>query len=853
MAKKELEEIYVKITMNAFDRIFSKVIPIGFDIDNVRAMENDIRTNAQTLIDDVLKDVALKVFKQFIMSPQIYDLLADCLEAMLMSEFIEEKLRKLTIVDNSINYCLEVIENHYPPLSDDNSTVAIKKYLETLLIPRRFLLETMKKQNIIINAESAQKQFVFFVYKGLEDEIDVKTAMHDDCINRVEKELDAAYICDNKQLEAVKVQYHTVLKKIYQMGFIHFVGEFKFNNFYISPVVIKGLKISESFLKEVRKDETREQCKHRRERWRYIFNESDIIYVVGGPGYGKSLFLRNIINNYSKLLVPNIQDYMLIYCDLKSFYVNGDPSKKTVVDFLQESMISITGVSDITQEVINYYLKRGRCIVLLDALDEVPKDVRDELHKKMYGYFSTVNPNNKICITSRDKGFIPQEEVEICHICPLSSYDIEEYLDKMIALKKFKKEEKEAFLEQAEVLIEKDFLNNFLVLSLLVNIYKAEKQLPENKIDLYKKCFDYIAKQREEEKSKIGYNWKNISPLMKDSTFISLAVLAAPNNSDIKRESIEELLKAQYKTKYPDEVSAECAIKEFLEFCATRTELFVPSSVDDKFKFFHRSFFEYFYSRYIYQQATVKEIYDLMTGFDVDTEVFELTVALIKEDNEPKYQELLEYMYAQIEADFKSGNPNFIAFEMFTLSMQVIDDIYYINKYFDIVLSYSKLMENEKVNIMNQQLMFKWSLKGIGDSEEKKERFRSIYEKKSLIYTLQVFARLKAEGVQSVKYTLEEGKDIELEKAIVMEHEIMFQKALRRHNKKNVPFYVLVYEKYFGMKNLLDSFDKRTIDIWLNSQNVHIRRQKSFLKKGLTMYQSFAEKEQNLFMSLLSQ
>ena len=87
---------------------------------------------------------------------------------------------------------------------------------------------------------------------------------------------------------------------------------------------------------------------------------------------------------------------------------------------------------------------------------------------------------------------------------------------------------------QAQVLIDKHFLTNFLTLSLMVNIYKAERELPENKIELYKKCFEYIAKKREMEKgSRNSYDWDKVSVLMKDSTFISLSTLAAPNNTGL--------------------------------------------------------------------------------------------------------------------------------------------------------------------------------------------------------------------------------------------------------------------------------------------------------------------------------
>ena len=76
---------------------------------------------------------------------------------------------------------------------------------------------------------------------------------------------------------------------------------------------------------------------------------------MGGAGYGKSLFLRNIINNFSKIRIDNIQDYILIYCDLKAYYNNNDYGKKTLVDFFQESMISVSGMEDISKEFIRYY------------------------------------------------------------------------------------------------------------------------------------------------------------------------------------------------------------------------------------------------------------------------------------------------------------------------------------------------------------------------------------------------------------------------------------------------------------------------------------------------------------------
>ena len=226
-----------------------------------------------------------------------------------------------------------------------------------------------------------------------------------------------------------------------------------------------------------------------------------------------------------------------------------------------------------------------------------------ESYKKVVAFFKNQNPNNKICITSRDRGFIPERNVEVFKIRPLSEDQIGKYVDKIIALKKFEKADKEPFMKQSQVLVEKGFLNSFLVLSLLINIYKAERELPENKLELYQKCFEYISNKREKDKTQNEFDWKVITPIMKDNTFIELSRMGLPNNSNIDRKEIKDKLLQIYKTKYGSEAETENAIDEFLKFCADRTELFVPT-VEDKFKFFHRSFFEYFYSLYIFLRCS---------------------------------------------------------------------------------------------------------------------------------------------------------------------------------------------------------------------------------------------------------
>lgn len=778
-------------------------------------------------IKELERKISIEEFKKFLRSPQINDILTDYICYILTLNILELEPKEKNLQDEIIHYFIGVLEEKFSKLSDDDTLIALKTYFSVI-----FRIYTIPFKDDIYSDFVERKngkicESIFFDSSEDKD----WTARYR---SHVEKLLSQSFVSKNVEYDGVRIDYSKALKSSCQNGFIYLLGEYKFSDFYIPPILINGTTTRHIYFRHLQNLDRR-QLNRRREGWKHIFDNQDIVYVVGGAGYGKSLFLKNIINEYSKLSIENSQDYLLIYCDLKSYYASGISNSKTMVDFFRESMISITGKEGISKEFIQYYLDIGRSIILLDALDEVPRDKRPELHKKIITFFTTCNPNNKVCITSRDRGFIPKNDIEVLDILPLNEKDIEDYIDKMIALKKFKKEDKATFMRQAQVLIDKEFLNNFLVLSLLVNIYKAEKELPENKIDLYKKCFEYIAKKREEEKSKTGYDWDSIYPLMKDSTFISLSKLAAPNNKDIHRDQIEELLLNQYKRKYVDEATAECAIKEFLEFCSNRTELFVLSSVDDKFKFFHRSFFEYFYSRYIYQQSQVETMYELMEKFDIDSEVFELTVALVKEDNEEKYQELIEFILNRVKEEFGQDGWASTAFGILTLAMQVIDDAHYIQEYFEIIIQYHNLMSSKKMYDMNQKLIGMWVDKAVAGNEDKKQEFIEAYSNDSICYILSLMGHIRINKKQQMQIVLDDEMT-EVNKRL----DVHLPFAVSRF-----PFYISLFNKYGILYNLMESCVQKGIDS-IDTTNV----KRSIIKKGIYNYKKMPQDTKEKFFNV---
>ena len=83
--------------------------------------------------------------------------------------------------------------------------------------------------------------------------------------------------------------------------------------------------------------------------------------------------------------------------------------------------------------------------------------------------------------------------------------------------------------------------------------------------------------------------------------------------------------------------------------------------------------------------------------FDVDSEVFELTVAMLKQKAENKYQKLIELMIEKSKEEFSNNKSNYTVFNILILSMQVVDDILYRKEFLGLLLkNKDKIIKNLK-------------------------------------------------------------------------------------------------------------------------------------------------------------
>lgn len=705
---------------------------------------------------------------------------------------------------------------------------------------------------IVSLLKNEDKMNMFFINKRIDYAQESILLRLDETIETIIRTMKCEIIPVEIKYEDYAKQYHNILKSNNSRAHVYLLDTFDFAQFYVPPFLRQlspGQKMREH-LRWMRRDYLAYAQREKElarddyfDDWKYIFDCSSIVYVTGGAGYGKSLFLKKIINDFNEMNILNSMDYLVIYGDLKSFYVEGE-HPISIIKFLQNSMIKETlmDAKYISVDMIEYYLKMGRCLILLDALDEVEKQRREELHKKIIAYFKNQNPNNKVCITSRSRGFIPERDVEVYDILPLDEVQIESYVDNIIKLGRFDAKDKQMFLEQSNTLVKKGFLNSFLVLSLLINIYKAERELPENKMELYQKCFDYIAYRREKEKTKAKFDWDLISYMMKDNTFMELARMCFPNNSDIGKNDIVEMLCKTYSGKYASISETERAAEHFLAFCSDRTELFVPAAGEDRFKFFHRSFFEYFYSQYIFLRIReVEDVYSSFQKFDVDSEVFELTLAMMKQKDEFRYQELVEYIFNKADEEIKEKGKgkgkNIYAFNILTLGMQVIDDNVYVCRYIDYLLINNKNIIRNIENIPNQ-----WIIYNVIVSNKKFVQ--------KIIGTYEVDSRWRI-----IKAFLEQFKEAETMLGSKGFKELPEEEMKRYLNQGfyhgyGHAFYLQLYMRNVEYNNLLSDFSESDLELLLGMCKVS-KKEKEKYNKLYLKFRALNEEKQRLLQEVL--
>ncbi len=395
-----------------------------------------------------------------------------------------------------------------------------------------------------------------------------------------------------------------------------------------------------------------------------FFDFGNKIVLIGGAGLGKSTTLNYLYCNYEKMY----ESYALkIKIDLKEYAKKIGEKKKGLLwcittEFSKRSKYLKLTFDDI-QAVLSDYLDKGKCLVILDALDEIPKlsirnKVRDEI-----AIFCELYYLNRFIISTREVGYLKNRFDETFLHIKINQFNISQiknYSMNWYKLYYSNSENFEDFWEKFNNEIKRarceNIISNPIILILALVIFDIEKNLPTRRIEFYQKCIETFLTERENRKG---------AYVLEDKTKSILSVnLTLPKIAHYKFECLsknvgykfvyEELENAVYNAiDVPDIVNWASAVKQYIEYLVERTEL-VQEIDENIYDFAHKTFYEYFLAFYFCKAYRENELVELLGDWIGDSnndELARLIIETVIQNNQPDQHDcVIQYLFKELES-----------------------------------------------------------------------------------------------------------------------------------------------------------------------------------------------------------
>jgi NACHT domain len=237
-----------------------------------------------------------------------------------------------------------------------------------------------------------------------------------------------------------------------------------------------------------------------------VANEHPYLMVLGSPGAGKSTYLRRIglealKDNQSKFqheLIP-------VMLELKQF--DGELVDWKALKTAITEEFSNVGF-DFSMEFVEEALKQGKLLILLDGLDEVPKNNQDKVVQAIQDFVSRYNrkhQGNRVIASCRvaafRSGFANFTDIELADF---NDEQIRQFIENWFhsALDQATKTAKKCWnsLNESSYKSAKELAQTPLLLTFLCVVYERTQSFPANRAALYRKALDILLEEWAAEK-----------------------------------------------------------------------------------------------------------------------------------------------------------------------------------------------------------------------------------------------------------------------------------------------------------------------------------------------------------------
>jgi len=221
-----------------------------------------------------------------------------------------------------------------------------------------------------------------------------------------------------------------------------------------------------------------------------VANNEQYLMVLGGPGMGKTTFLRKVGLEALKGKKGDYQHNCIpVLLELKAFRTGE-------IDFEQAIASEFANCSlPEYQELTNKFLEQGKLLILLDGLDEVPTDRMSEMVREIQNFVDRYSKNRFITscrIAAYRNNFRRFTDVAIADF---DDQQIKNFITNWFVANPERGQECLERLNSGDYQAAKELTQTPLLLTLVCILYQRSGQFPTNRSTLYERALRVLLEE----------------------------------------------------------------------------------------------------------------------------------------------------------------------------------------------------------------------------------------------------------------------------------------------------------------------------------------------------------------------